>query len=196
MNNCLRFKLSLLIIRWSAPKVSGLQVYNFIKKRLQHRYISVKCAKFLRTPFLTEHFGGCYWKCLFLKKILKKILRHVGKNKKRLCIHTFFYKQHFYKERQAEINKKLKQMLSNTLRLNLWINHIFHPPYHPKIRGHILNNKQKSKCVSIHEIIRSITMKMKSRSHRYNIRRPSSGHGHKFSKHKKCLGMVMLICIK
>ena len=27
----------------------------------------------------------------------------------------FFYKQHFYKQRQAEIGKKNKQMLSNTL---------------------------------------------------------------------------------
>ena len=153
-------------------------------------------CEIFKNTFFNRTLRGLLLKMLISKKILKKILRHVGKNKKRLCIHTFFYKQHFYKERQAEINKKLKQMLSNTLRLNLWINHIFHPPYHPKIRGHILNNKQKSKCVSIHEIIRSITMKMKSRSHRYNIRRPSSGHGHKYSKHKKCLGMVMLICIK
>ena len=30
----------------------------------------------------------------------------------------FFYKQHFYNQRQAEIGKKIKQMLSNTLRLN------------------------------------------------------------------------------
>ena len=30
-------------------KVAGLQVCNFIKKRLQHRYFPVKIAKFLRT---------------------------------------------------------------------------------------------------------------------------------------------------
>ena len=94
-------------------------------------------------------------------------------------------------------------MLSSTLRLNfcyLKIIHILHPRYHPKIIGHILKNKQKNKCVCIHEIIRLIIMKMKmkmkNRSHRYDINRPRSRHGHKYSKYKKCLSMMMLICIK
>ena len=55
-------------------------------------------------------------------------------------------------------------MLSKTLRLNfryLKIIHFLHPRYYPKIVGHILKNKQKYKCVCIHEIIRLITMKMK-----------------------------------
>ena len=39
-------------------------------------------------------------------------------------------------------------------------------------------------------------MKMKIRSHRYNINRPRCKHGHKYSKYKKFLGMMMLICIK
>ena len=62
-------------------------------------------------------------------------------------IHTFFYKQHFYKQRQAETGKKM-QILSNTLRLNfcyLKIIHTLHPCYHPKIIVHILKNKQKKK---------------------------------------------------
>ena len=68
----------------------------------------------------------------------------------------FFYRQHFYKERQAEIGKKVKKMLSNTMRLNfcyLKIIHILHLPYHRKIIGHI-KNKQKNKFLCIHEIIR------------------------------------------
>ena len=36
-------------------KVAGLQAYNFVKKRLQHRCYLVKFAKFLRTLFFTEH---------------------------------------------------------------------------------------------------------------------------------------------
>ena len=36
-------------------KYAGLKACNFIKKRLQHRFFPVKFAKFLRTPFLTEH---------------------------------------------------------------------------------------------------------------------------------------------
>ena len=33
---------------------------------------------------------------------------------------------------------------------------------------------------------------MKNRSHKYDINR----QGHKYSKNKKCLGIMMLICIK
>ena len=38
-------------------------------------------------------------------------------------------------------------------------------------------------------------MKMKNRSPRHDINRPRSRYGHKYSKYKKCLSM-MLICIK
>ena len=51
--------------------------------------------------------------------------------------------------------QKIKQMLSNNLRLNfcyLKIIHILHPRYHPKIIGHILKKKQKNKCACIHTI--------------------------------------------
>ena len=36
-------------------KFAGLKAYSFIKKILQHKCFPVKFAKFLRTPFLTEH---------------------------------------------------------------------------------------------------------------------------------------------
>ena len=36
-------------------KVADLKAYNFIKRKLQHRRFPVKFAKFLRTPFFTEH---------------------------------------------------------------------------------------------------------------------------------------------
>ena len=39
-------------------------------------------------------------------------------------------------------------------------------------------------------------MKMKNRSHRYDINRPRSRHGYRYSKYKKCLSMMMLIFIK
>ena len=93
-------------------------------------------------------------------------------------------------------------MLSNTLRLNfcyLKIIHILHPRY-PKLIGHILKNERKNNCVCIHEIMQLIIikmkMKMKNRSQRYDINRPRSRHGHKFSNWKKYLSMMMLICIK
>ena len=40
-------------------------------------------------------------------------------------------------------------------------------------------------------------MKKKNRSHRYgHIDRPRSRHGHKYSKYKTCLSIIMIICIK
>ena len=103
----------------------------------------------------------------------------------------------------SNARQKIKQMLRNTMRLNfcyLKIIHILHSRYHPRIMGHIPKNKQKNKCVCIHEIIRLIIMKMKikmkNRSHRYNINRPKSKHGYKYSEHKKYLRMIMLTYIK
>ena len=94
-------------------------------------------------------------------------------------------------------------MLSITLRLNfcyLEIVHILYPRYHPKIIGRILKKKQKNKCVCFHEHIRLIIMKMemkmKNRSHRYDINRPRSKHGHWYSKWKKRHSKMMLICIR
>ena len=67
-------------------------------------------------------------------------------------------------------------MLSNTLRPKFYclkIIHILHPRYHPKIIGHALKNRQKIKCVFIGETIQLIKMimkmKMKNRSHRYDV---------------------------
>ena len=37
---------------------------------------------------------------------------------------------------------------------------------------------------------------MKNRLHRSDIKRPMSRHEHKYSKYKKCLSMMMPICIK
>ena len=61
-------------------KFVGLQIYNFIKKRLQHRCFPLKFARFLRTPILkigciNDTF--CSTKTLFLRfchGILRKFL--------------------------------------------------------------------------------------------------------------------------
>ena len=39
-------------------------------------------------------------------------------------------------------------------------------------------------------------MKIKNKSHRYDIDRPKSGHGQEYSEYKKCLSMMMIICVK
>ena len=114
-----------------------------------------------------------------------------------MILHTYFINN------PLKLAKKISQMLCNTLRLDfcyLKIIHILHPPYHPKIIGHILKNKQKNNCVCINEIIRltimKMKMKMKNRSHSHDINRPRIRHGHKNSKYRKCFSMMMFICIK
>ena len=61
--------LKILQFHWKTPmlesllnKVAGLKAWNFIKKRLQHRYFPMKLAKFWRTLFLQNISGGCFWK--------------------------------------------------------------------------------------------------------------------------------------
>ena len=39
-------------------------------------------------------------------------------------------------------------------------------------------------------------LKMNNISHKYDINRPRSRHGHKYSICKMCLGIIMSICIK
>ena len=48
----------------------------------------------------------------------------------------------------------------------------------------------------IRVIIMKMKMKMKNRSYRYDINRHKSRRGHKNRKYKKCLSMIMVLCIK
>ena len=83
-------------------------------------------------------------------------------------------------------------MLKSTVKLKfcyLKIIYFLHQHYHPKIIGYILKNKQKNMNICIYEIMQLIIIKMemkvKNRSHRYDINRPKFRHGHKHSKYKK-----------
>ena len=98
-----------------------------------------------------------------------------------IVILAFFYKQLLYKQSQFEIGKKTKQILSNTLRLNLWYLKIIHI-LHANITENILKEQVKNKCVSIHEIMRLIIMKMMVKiDHIDKTNRPRSSHGHKYN---------------
>ena len=56
----------------------------------------------------------------------------------------FFYKQHFYKQRQAEIGNQAKAKQHPEAELcYLKIIRILHPHYYPKIIGRIFKNVQK-----------------------------------------------------
>ena len=39
-------------------------------------------------------------------------------------------------------------------------------------------------------------LKIKSRSQRYDINRPGTRHGQKYTKYKMCLSIMMVVCIK
>ena len=107
-------------------------------------------------------------------------------------IQAFFISNTFISRTPSWNWQKIKQMLSNTLRLNFCyfkIIHILHLRHHQKIIGQILKNKQKHKCVRIHEITGLIIMKMKmkNRSHSYAINRTTPRHGGKYGKSEKCI---------
>ena len=45
-------------------------------------------------------------------------------------------------------------------------------------------------------MIMKMRLKMKQRSHRYDINRPRLRNRHKYTKYKICLSIMMAICIK
>ena len=97
--------------------------------------------------------------------------------------YTRFYKQRFYKQYQAKIGK-----LSNTLRVNfcyLKIIHFLHPFYHPTLIWDIAKIVQKT-SVCFNEIkwliIMKMRVKLKNRSHRYDINWTTPKHGYKSTK--------------
>ena len=50
-------------------------------------------------------------------------------------------------------------------------------------------------CI-IQVIMIKMKIKMKNRSHRYDTNRSRSRYGHKYSEYKKCLTIMMHICIE
>ena len=81
-------------------------------------------------------------------------------------------------------------------RLTILVNSNSSSTWSSKKNSKYFKNKQKNMCVCIHGIIQLIIMKMKRRSHRYNINRLSSRNRYKCSKFKMCLNVMMFLCIK
>ena len=96
----------------------------------------------------------------------------------------FFYKQHFYRQWQAEIDKNQANAKQHPeAKLSLFEN-----CSHSSSENNRTYSKKKQRAsvpVSVHEIIRLILMKMKmkNRSHRYDISRPRNRYEHKYSKY-------------
>ena len=54
---------------------------------------------------------------------------------------------------------------------------------------------EKPNASDLMRFLINIKMKVKNRSHIYDINRTRPRHGHKYNKHKKCCSIIMLICI-
>ena len=113
-------------------------------------------------------------------------------------VKRFFHKQHFYKNAGLKLAKNPENVKQHPEAERLTFAFFITLSVKKNNRTYS-KNKQKNKCVCIHEIIRLIIMKMKmkmkKRCHRYGINRASFTHGHK-KVNKKCLIMTMRICIK
>ena len=111
-----------------------------------------------------------------------------------------FYKKHFYKQHQTEIDKKIKQKLCNILRPNfcyLQIICLLHPRYRKKNRTYSKKMYKKT----IVSVLMNYMINYNENENEKQIRprhelRPRPRHGFKYSKYKKCLSLMMLICIK
>ena len=96
-----------------------------------------------------------------------------------------FYKQHLYEKQQAKISKKIKQRLSNNLRLNFCYLKII------RFSLFVLNVLKTS--VSDCMIIMKMRLRMKNSLHRYDIDRTRPKHGYTYTKYKTCLSMMMVM---
>ena len=111
-----------------------------------------------------------------------------------------FYKQHFFMQRWATIWEKIKHKLINTLRLNFPYLKIYMLSSSTLSCENNSKNCTKSKYVCFNDVIWLITIKMrlkiKNRSQRYDINWPRPNYGHKYTKYKMCLSIMMVLCIK
>ena len=118
---CSMKKVFLNLAKFSEKYLCQSLLFNKVESlRLQHRSFPVNIATSLRKVFFIESLR---W-LLLAHMALRKLQHYLKTNQ----IHVFFHKQHFYNP--GNYWQKIKQFLSNTLRLNfccLEIIHILHP---------------------------------------------------------------------
>ena len=95
--------------------------------------------------------------------------------------YTLSFKQHFYKQHQAEINSENLHLKTADLFKYVW-------PfcYHQALKVNEI----------MWLIILKMRLKMKNEWLRYDINRTRPRHVHKYTKYKMCLGMMMVMCNK
>ena len=115
------------------------------------------------------------------------------------CMHAFFISNTFIRNARPKLEKNQTNAKQHPeAELLLFENCLHSSSTFSSKNNTTLKNKQNNKCVCIHEIIQVIMMKvkMKNRSHSYDKYRPKYRHGHKYSKYKKSVSMMMVLCIK
>ena len=122
--------------------------------------------------------------------------------KNQLIIYTLFYKQQFYTQCQAETGKKLSNAKQHPeAELSLFKNYsLSSSTLSSKNNTRYSEKCSRNKCVCFNDVIWlmsiKIRLKVKSRSQRYDINKPRPTNGHKYTKHKMCLSIMIVICIK
>ena len=120
------------------------------------------------------------------------------------CIHFFSINSTFVSNTRLKLAKDWAKAKQHTEpELLLLQNYLFSSSTLSSKNNRAYSKKcaKKQVCLFVYfnEIIWLIIMKVKkkNRSHKYDINRPTSRHGLTYTnKHKKCLSMMMLICIK
>ena len=108
------------------------------------------------------------------------------------------YTQLLNKEHQAEIGKKSSKGQTTPwgLTFAIWIYFISSSLLSSKTNMRYPKKCAKNICVCFNEIvwliIMKIKLKMKHRSHRYDINKTRLRHGYKYAKYKICLSMMVM----
>ena len=108
-------------------------------------------------------------------------------------LHAFFINKTFISNARLKL-AKIKQKLSNTPKLK--IIRLLYPRYHPKIIRDILKNVEICLNQVISFMAVKMRLKMKNRSHRYNIKRLRPRQGPEYTKYKMFLRIMITKFIK
>ena len=189
---------------------------NWFYSRLKFREFNIRCPTSTESScvvLLVVTSGFCSWCHLFYcNRFHPQNFFTFSRKMMFLLLTALFYHQMRFPSQCNKIGAENALFISNTLisntRLKLAKNQA-NAKQHPEVELLLFENYSHSSSIlsskinGTNSVIRKrrsmsvkIKVKIKNRSHRHDINRPTSRHEHKYSKYKKCLGIVILICVK
>ena len=114
----------------------------------------------------------------------------------------FFINNNFISNTRLKLAKNQAKAKQHHETERLPFENYSHSPFMLSFKTNMRYSKKcvKNKCVCFNEIMWLIIMKMRLKmkigSHRYDIHRTRPRHGHKYTKYKICLSMMMIMCKK